>query len=66
MTARQEAATSSGRPVLLHYDTKAGHSLGTPVNKQVDELTDELSFLFWQLGVWTAPPGSAPQNQPKL
>ncbi len=51
MTPRLQAATSSGRPVLLHYDTKAGHSGGTPISKQVDDLTDELSFLFWQLGL---------------
>lgn len=50
MAARLQAATSSGRPALLHYDTKAGHSGGRPISKQVDDLTDELSFLFWQLG----------------
>ena len=55
MTARLQAATSSGRPVLLHYDTKAGHSGGTPISKQVDDLTDELSFVFWQLGLSAAP-----------
>jgi len=51
MTARLQAATSSGRPVLLHYDTRAGHSGGTPISKLVNDLTDELSFLFWQLDV---------------
>jgi prolyl oligopeptidase len=51
MTALLQAATSSGRPVLLHYDTKAGHSGGTPVSKQIENLTDELAFLFWQLGL---------------
>ncbi len=51
MTAKLQAANSSGRPVLLHYDTKAGHSGGTPTAKQVENLTDELGFLFWQLGV---------------
>ncbi len=37
---------------LLHYDTKAGHSRGfnTPVTKQIEDLTDELSFLFAQTG----------------
>ncbi|HXN24162.1 MAG TPA: prolyl oligopeptidase family serine peptidase [Candidatus Dormibacteraeota bacterium] len=49
MTALLQAATASGRPVLLHYDTKAGHSGGTPVSKQIENLTDELTFLFWQL-----------------
>lgn len=51
MTARLQAATASDRPILLRYDTKAGHSGGLPVSRQIEELTDELSFLFWQLGV---------------
>jgi prolyl oligopeptidase PreP (S9A serine peptidase family) len=36
--------------VLLHYDTKAGHSGGLPVSKQIENSTDWLSFLLWQLG----------------
>jgi prolyl oligopeptidase len=51
MTALVQEATGSDRPVLLHYDTKAGHSGGLPVSKQIEDLTDELSFLFWQLEV---------------
>lgn len=52
MAALLQSATASDRPVLLRYDTKAGHARGsTPVSKQVAEMTDELSFLFWQLGV---------------
>jgi prolyl oligopeptidase len=52
MTALLQASSGSDRPVLLLYDTKAGHSRGsTPVGKRIDELTDEISFLFWQLGV---------------
>jgi prolyl oligopeptidase len=53
MTALMQAATGSGRPVLLHYDTKAGHSGGLPLTKQIENLTDQMSFLFWQLGVNT-------------
>jgi prolyl oligopeptidase len=49
MAARLQAATGSGRPVLLLYDTKSGHSGGRPVSKQIEETTDELSFLFGQL-----------------
>lgn len=52
MTALLQWATSNSsaeRPVLLDYDTKSGHSGGRPVPKQIDELTDELGFLFWQL-----------------
>lgn len=53
MAALLQAATGSdNRPVLLRYDTKAGHvGAATPVSKRIDDLTDELSFLFWQLGV---------------
>jgi len=47
MTALLQASTASDRPVILHYDTKAGHSRGaTPIGKQIEDLTDELSFLF--------------------
>jgi prolyl oligopeptidase len=31
MAALVQASTASDRPVLLHYDTKAGHSTGLPV-----------------------------------
>ncbi len=52
MTALMQAATAgSDRPILLHYDTAAGHSGGTPTSKQIENTTDELSYLFWQLGV---------------
>jgi prolyl oligopeptidase len=51
MAARLQAATVSDRPILLLYDTKSGHSGGRPVNKIIEENTDILSYLFWQLGV---------------
>jgi prolyl oligopeptidase len=51
MTARMQAATSSGRPVLLLYDTKAGHSGGRPIGKVVEDLSLEMAFLAWQLGM---------------
>jgi prolyl oligopeptidase len=53
MCALLQSATAAEteRPVLLHYDTKGGHSAGKPIGKQIDDLADELSFLFWQLGV---------------
>jgi prolyl oligopeptidase len=47
--ARLQAATASERPILLLYDTKSGHSGGRPVNKLIEEGTDGLSFMFWQL-----------------
>jgi prolyl oligopeptidase len=51
MTALLQAATASERPVLLHYDTTAGHSGGRPVTSVIDDLTDQLLFLTWQLGI---------------
>jgi prolyl oligopeptidase len=50
MAALVQASTGSDRPVLLRYDTKAGHSAGLPVSKQVEELTDVLSFLLAEVG----------------
>jgi prolyl oligopeptidase len=50
MTALLQAATGSDRPVLLRYDTEAGHSQGVSVTKAIDEATDSLGFLYWQLG----------------
>jgi prolyl oligopeptidase len=51
MTARMQAATASGRPVLLLYDTKAGHAGGRPLGKIVDDQALEMAFLAWQLGM---------------
>jgi prolyl oligopeptidase len=52
MTALMQAANAgSPHPILLHYDTTAGHSGGTPIGKQIENTTDELSYLFWQLGL---------------
>jgi prolyl oligopeptidase len=51
MTARVQAATTSGRPVVLLYDTKAGHAGGRPVGKVVDDLSLQLAFLAGELGM---------------
>ena len=51
MAALVQAAIGSDKPVLLLYDTKTGHSGGMPVSKQIEDTTDQLSFLLWQLGV---------------
>jgi prolyl oligopeptidase len=50
MTARLQAA-SSGGPVFLRLESKAGHGAGKPLGKVIDQLTDEWSFLFSQLGL---------------
>jgi prolyl oligopeptidase len=53
MTALLQAQASNGpdRPILLRVDTKAGHGVGKPVGKLVEDSVDFWSFLFWQLGV---------------
>lgn len=52
MTALLQAATGSGKPVLLHYDTKSGHvSAAQPAHKEIEENAVVLSFLFRQLGI---------------
>jgi prolyl oligopeptidase len=49
MTARLQSATASDRPIVLLYDTKAGHSGGQPLSKAIDDMSLELTFLAWQL-----------------
>ncbi|MBI3624549.1 MAG: S9 family peptidase, partial [Candidatus Rokubacteria bacterium] len=51
MAARLQAATSSERPVLLRTETRAGHGVGKPLSKLIDEATDAWTFLFWELGL---------------
>lgn len=51
MTARLQASTNSGKPVLLRVDYDAGHGMGSTKSQRDAELADELSFLFWQFGV---------------
>jgi len=52
MTARLQAATASGRPVILRYDPKSGHAAGRgrPFRKMIDDTAMELTFLLSQLG----------------
>jgi prolyl oligopeptidase len=50
MTARLQAATSSGRPVLLLVDTDAGHGMGSTKLQRDRERADQLAFFYWQIG----------------
>jgi prolyl oligopeptidase len=51
MTARLQAATSSGKPVLLRVDYDAGHGgIGATKSQHTALLKDQYSFLLWQLG----------------
>ena len=51
MAARLEAATSSGKPILLRVEYEAGHGVGSTKTQRQEELADEFSFLLWQFGV---------------
>jgi prolyl oligopeptidase len=51
IAARLQAATSSGKPVLLRVDYEAGRGMGTSNTQRLQELADELSFMLWQFGV---------------
>ena len=56
MAARLQAATASEHPIyLLMEDT--GHGLGTPLSLYIEQVTDDLAFLFDQLGMkWPPAP----------
>jgi prolyl oligopeptidase len=51
MIARLQAATSSGRPVLLGINSQAGHGIGSALSIRVNQMADVYSFLFDQLGM---------------
>jgi prolyl oligopeptidase len=55
MAALMQTEAANGksreRPILLRIDTKAGHGAGKPITKQIEDLIDIYSFLFWQLGM---------------
>ena len=46
MTALMQADTGGDRPILLHYELKAGHSAGVSMTQLVNDTADELSFLW--------------------
>lgn len=48
---RAQGDNAAERPILLRIEKKAGHGQGKPISLLVDELTDELGFVFAQLGV---------------
>lgn len=52
LTARLQAATSSGLPVILRYHPKAGHAAdrGLPLSRRIEDTAMELTFLLTQLG----------------
>ncbi len=51
MTARLQAATSSGLPILLRTNAHAGHGIGTGLSDRLAQDADMYCFLFDQLKV---------------
>ncbi len=49
MTARLQAASSSGKPILLRVDYDAGHGIGSTRTQQDREAADTYAFLLWRL-----------------
>jgi prolyl oligopeptidase len=49
MTARLQAANTSGHPILLDYNIFRGHSPVLPLQDRVEGLTDRMAFLCDQL-----------------
>ncbi len=50
-TAALQAADSSDRPILLRTNKTSGHGIGSSLSERIAEQTDELTFLFDQLGM---------------
>jgi prolyl oligopeptidase len=50
MTPLMQTSNSSGRPILLHYSLKGGHSAGVSQTQLVQDYADEMSFLWTETG----------------
>ncbi len=50
MTALLQANSDSGRPILLHYSTSGGHSAGVGVEQDIQDMTDQMTFLWTETG----------------
>jgi prolyl oligopeptidase len=48
--AALQAASGSGKPVLLKVNYQSGHGIGDTRAQSVQELGDELAFILWQTG----------------
>jgi prolyl oligopeptidase len=48
--ARLQAASTSGKPILLRLDAQAGHGVGSTATQRQSLQADIYSFLLWQMG----------------
>jgi len=51
MTARFQAASTSGKPVLFRVDYAAGHGIGSTRKQRQEQTADEWAFLLAQMGL---------------
>jgi prolyl oligopeptidase len=47
--AALQAAQAGPAPVLIRIESRAGHGMGTPVSKLIEETADRWAFLTWAL-----------------
>ncbi len=52
--AKVQAASASGKPVLLRMDYEAGHGIGSTKTQQLQERADIFAFMMWQFGIENA------------
>ncbi len=50
MAARLQAATASGKPVLMRLDYAGGHGIGSTKSQRQEQYADMWSFMLWQFG----------------
>jgi len=61
--AALQAATSSSRPILLRTNATSGHGIGSSLSERIAEQSDELMFLFDQLGMTYRPANASRPNR---
>src|SRR3712207_722266 len=52
--AALQEAQAGPAPILIRIETRAGHGAGKPTSKQIEDVTDQLSFLVKTLGMKVA------------
>jgi prolyl oligopeptidase len=50
MAARLQAATASGKPVLLRVQYGGGHGVGSTKTQRQEQAADKWAFMLWQFG----------------
>jgi len=58
MAARLQAASASGKPILLRVDFDAGHGMGSTRAQQDREAADTYAFILWQAGAQASTRGA--------